>query len=94
MSDDISMGALEGSIAERSSAAIAAGCDLVLHCNGDMAEMMSVAAEAPVLAGDASRRAAAALAAKRAADPIDPIASRNAFLKLVAGAWLPPQASA
>ena len=94
MSDDISMGALEGSIAERSSAAIAAGCDLVLHCNGDMAEMMSVAAEAPVLAGDAARRAAAALAAKRAADPIDPIASRNAFLKLVAGAWLPPQASA
>ena len=64
MSDDISMGALEGSIAERSRAAIAAGCDLVLHCNGDMAEMMSVAAEAPVLAGEAARRAAAALAAQ------------------------------
>ena len=94
MSDDISMGALEGSIAERSRAAIAAGCDLVLHCNGDMAEMLAVAAEAPVLAGEAARRAAAALAAKRAPDPIDPIASRNDFLKLMAGAWQPPQSSA
>lgn len=94
MSDDISMGALAGSIAERSRAAIAAGCDLVLHCNGDMAEMLAAAAEAPVLAGDAARRAAAALAAKRAPDPIDPIASRNNFLKLMAGAWQPPQSNA
>src|SRR5262245_4360632 len=34
MSDDISMGALTGSIPERTRAALAAGCDLVLHCNG------------------------------------------------------------
>ncbi|MBV1699220.1 MAG: beta-N-acetylhexosaminidase [Hyphomicrobiales bacterium] len=94
MSDDISMGALEGSIAERSSAAITAGCDLVLHCNGDMAEMDSVAGNTPVLAGEAARRAAAALAAKRPADPIDVVAGRNEFLKLVAGAWQPPQSSA
>ena len=44
MSDDISMGALSGSIADRSRAAIAAGCDVVLHCNGEMAEMREVAA--------------------------------------------------
>ena len=58
MSDDISMGALSGSIAERTRAAIAAGCDVVLHCNGQMPEMQAVAAEAPELAGEraSSRR--------------------------------------
>ena len=53
MSDDISMNALSGTIAERSRAALAAGCDVVLHCNGDMSEMEAVAAEAPKLAGEA-----------------------------------------
>ena len=43
MSDDISMGALSGSIDARSRAAIAAGCDLVLHCNGKLDEMQAVA---------------------------------------------------
>ena len=94
MSDDISMGALEGSIAERSRAAIAAGCDLVLHCNGDMAEMAAVAGEAPVLAGAAARRAAAALAGKRPATPIDPIVGRSEFLKLMAAVWQPAQSNA
>ena len=40
MTDDISMGALSGSVGERTRAAIAAGCDVVLHCNGDMPEML------------------------------------------------------
>ena len=61
MSDDISMGALSGSIEERSRAAIAAGCDLVLHCNGDLDEMRAVASAVPVLAGEAAARADAAL---------------------------------
>ncbi len=56
MGDDISMGALSGSIAERARASLAAGCDLVLHCNGKMDEMQAVAAEAPELAGDGKRR--------------------------------------
>ena len=43
MSDDVSMKALSGTIAERSRAAFAAGCDVVLHCNGDLAEMAAVA---------------------------------------------------
>src|SRR5262249_59813206 len=47
MSDDISMGALSGTIAERSRHAVAAACALVLHCNGRLAEMLMVAAEAP-----------------------------------------------
>jgi beta-N-acetylhexosaminidase len=60
MSDDISMGALSGTIAERSKAALAAGCDVVLHCNGDMAEMNAVAAASPMLEGVAVQRADAA----------------------------------
>ena len=91
MSDDISMGALSGSVGERSRSAIAAGCDVVLHCNGEMPEMLAVAAEAPGLAGEAARRAAAALAAKKPAAPIDLAASRAEFMKLMAGAWQPAQ---
>lgn len=46
MSDDICMGALEDSFAQRAAAARAAGCDLILHCSGDLAEMEEVAASA------------------------------------------------
>lgn len=62
MSDDLSMNALAGSLAERAAAAFAAGCDMGLHCNGQLSEMQAVASETPVLAGDAARRADAALA--------------------------------
>ncbi len=85
MSDDVSMGALSGSIGERTRAAIAAGCDVVLHCNGKLAEMQQVAAESPVLEGQAARRAAAALAARHAPDDIDLAAARAAFSALMAG---------
>ena len=44
MSDDVSMNALAGSIAERTRAIVAAGCDMVLHCNGKLDEMRDVAA--------------------------------------------------
>jgi beta-N-acetylhexosaminidase len=91
MSDDISMGALSGSVGERTRAAIAAGCDVVLHCNGEIAEMRAVAAEAPVLAGEARRRADAALAAKRPPAPIDLAGSRAGFLRMMGGAWQPSE---
>ncbi|NGO64286.1 beta-N-acetylhexosaminidase [Rhizobium daejeonense] len=57
MSDDVSMNALKGTIAERAAAIVAGGCDVVLHCNGVMDEMRAVAAAAPVLAGKARARA-------------------------------------
>ncbi|MEP5265116.1 MAG: beta-N-acetylhexosaminidase, partial [Nitratireductor sp.] len=61
MSDDLSMKALKGDFGARTRASLAAGCDLVLHCNGDMAEMGAVAAEAKVLVGESLRRSEAAL---------------------------------
>ncbi len=51
MSDDVSMNALAGSIAERTRAIVSAGCDMVLHCNGNLDEMREVARETPVLSG-------------------------------------------
>lgn len=47
MSDDISMSALSDDIGTRTNAALKAGCDMVLHCNGDMSEMQAVAAALP-----------------------------------------------
>jgi beta-N-acetylhexosaminidase len=94
MSDDVSMGALSGSLAERARAALAAGCDVVLHCNGHMDEMRAVAAEAPELAGQAARRATAALALRKPAAPIDVGARRAEFFALMAGAWQPAPGSA
>jgi beta-N-acetylhexosaminidase len=85
MSDDISMGALSGSLSERSRAAIAAGCDLVLHCNGVLSEMREVAGEAPVLAGEAARRAEVALAARKRPAPLDVAGSRAELANLLDG---------
>lgn len=85
MSDDVSMNALQGSIAERSRAALSAGCDVILHCNGKLEEMAVVAVEAPPLAGEALRRAERALAARRAPLPFDRAAGRSELDDLLAG---------
>ena len=53
MSDDVSMNALAGSIAERTQAIVSAGCDMVLHCNGKLDEMREVARQTPELSGRA-----------------------------------------
>jgi beta-N-acetylhexosaminidase len=83
MSDDISMGALSGTIAERTRAALAAGCDLVLHCNGRFDEMLAVAEHAPRLGGACARRTAAALAARRPPAELDEAAARAQFSALM-----------
>ena len=85
MSDDVSMNALSGSIAERSSASLAAGCDIVLHCNGKLDEMMQVASVAPLLSGDAARRADAALMARSAPEEFDIAAARKIFNEMIGG---------
>ena len=83
MGDDVSMGALSGTIAERSRASLAAGCDLVLHCNGKIDEMRAVASEAPELSGDAKRRADAALAVRKSPAGIDLAAARSEFAAMM-----------
>jgi len=62
MSDDLSMKALSGTMQQKAQAALDAGCDLVLHCNGDMDEMQAVASAVPDMSAAALARAARALA--------------------------------
>jgi len=83
MSDDISMGALTGTLGERTRAALAAGCDLALHCNGDLSEMGEVAEAAPVLAGESALRAERALALRQRNNDFDVAAARAQFASLM-----------
>jgi beta-N-acetylhexosaminidase len=76
MSDDVSMNALAGSIAERTRAIVAAGCDMVLHCNGKLEEMRDVARETPELSGKPLERANRALALRKPPQPFDRRAAR------------------
>jgi beta-N-acetylhexosaminidase len=88
VTDDLSMKALSGTFRDKTGAAIAAGCDMALHCNGVMDEMIEVAEAAPVLAGNALRRADAALQRIRhEPEPLDPVDARarlDAALAMVA----------
>src|SRR6266567_5428491 len=83
MSDDVSMNALAGSVAERTRAIFTAGCDLVLHCNGKLDEMREVAAETPELSGKPLERARRALAARKAPLAFDRVAARGELDGLV-----------
>jgi beta-N-acetylhexosaminidase len=61
MTDDLSMKALDGTFETRAQNALAAGCDIILHCNGERAEMTPILANTPELSGRAAARASAAL---------------------------------
>jgi beta-N-acetylhexosaminidase len=83
MSDDVSMNALAGSIAERTRAIVSAGCDMVLHCNGNLDEMREVARETPELSGKALQRAKRALASRKPPQPFDRGAARAELDRLI-----------
>ena len=84
ISDDVSMNALSGDYGERARAIHAAGCDIVLHCNGRAEEMLAVADAAPELAGFSGERAARALRAKRQPESFDRAAARDDYRALLA----------
>lgn len=71
MTDDISMQALGGTVGQRASASLKAGCDMVLHCNGDLKEMDKIAEVSQHMDAASQRRADEALTTRKQADPID-----------------------
>ncbi len=71
MTDDISMQALSGTVAERGAAALNAGCDLVLHCNGDLAEMRALMDQTDPMSDAGLARAERALAARPQPQVVD-----------------------
>ena len=85
MGDDVSMQALKGPIAARAQASLTAGCDVVLHCNGQFDEMQALAAVVPDLAGKALERAKKALSSGKKSYPQpDPVDARAEFASLLA----------
>ena len=93
MSDDLSMGALSGDLASRASASIAAGCDVVLHCSGELKPGEAIANAVPELEGEPARRAAEALSMLRPAENTDRAAIEARFDSLLARFALPPKAA-
>jgi len=71
LTDDLNMQALSGDLAARTALAMAAGCDIALHCSGKMAEMQDVVAAAGTLSPKAVMRGERALAARRVPEPVD-----------------------
>ena len=78
MTDDLNMQALSGSLADRTAKSIRAGCDIALHCKGDMAEMQAVAVAAGPMGSDTLTRARRAMALR--SSPTIDIAALEAAL--------------
>jgi beta-N-acetylhexosaminidase len=81
LTDDLSMQALSGTLRERAQAAVRAGVDILLHCNGDLAEAEQVASAALPLSGRPAERAARAL---RLVRPPEHLNARHARAELEA----------
>lgn len=80
MSDDLSMKALSGDFKQRAKDSLAAGCDVVLHCNGDMDEMKAVMAGVGKLSKEARRRAQAVMGRLvKVVEPFDAAQARARF---------------
>jgi beta-N-acetylhexosaminidase len=71
LSDDLSMEALKGSLAERAEAVLAGGCDVVLHCSGKLDEMEAVAAASGAMSEAAMARLARGLGMRRKQEPVN-----------------------
>ena len=83
ISDDLSMNALDGPLSSRTKAALFAGCDVVLHCNGKMDEMKAVASEMKPLEGPSLRRAEHALSLLAPDEDFDLAAAEARLVELM-----------
>jgi beta-N-acetylhexosaminidase len=87
MTDDLGMHALSGDFGLRAASAVAAGCDIALHCSGDMAEMEAIAAAVPPLSAEGQARLERAMAITLNEDDdvdfAEAVAKRDALLALV-----------
>ena len=80
MSDDLSMKALTGDFKQRAKDSLSAGCDVVLHCNGDMDEMKAVMSGVGKMSKEARRRAQAVMnRLVKVPEPFDPAEARARF---------------
>ena len=84
MSDDLSMKAMQGDFTARAKAVLAAGCDVVLHCNGEMEEMQAVAGGVHALSGQALARAEKAMVGAGQRKAFDVAAARDTVQALIA----------
>lgn len=84
MTDDISMKALSGDLSTLSRTSLAAGCDVILHCNGTLSERREVAQAAGEMTDIAQKRAERALQMRKTPDKID-ISTYDAELKALLG---------
>lgn len=85
MTDDISMKALSGSLADLSRQALEAGCDVVLHCNGSFAERAAVMQAAGAMSQAAQTRADRALAMRTPPEELDIDAAEAELSRLMGG---------
>jgi beta-N-acetylhexosaminidase len=79
-SDDLCMGALSGKPGEKAKGALNAGCDIVLHCNADFAEMEGIARVCPPVSAAAAERINQAKAIASA--PCEMFDAKSAFVRL------------
>ncbi len=83
LTDDLNMQALSGTLAERAARSVAAGCDIALHCKGDLVEMQAVATAAGDMTIAARTRAQTALALRHRPDVLGIAAAEAEFMALL-----------
>ena len=87
MSDDIGMEALAGDFGSRAAGVVAAGCDVALHCSGNMGEMVAIASAVRAMSAEGDARLARAMATTMVddggPDMAEALAKRDALLALV-----------
>ena len=71
MTDDLSMKALNGTLEEKVVKSLDAGCDLVLHCNGEMPEMIEIANACSSISADKENLLEDVLSKRKTGSSID-----------------------